>query len=379
MMLAGVRVVDLGSFITAPLAAMMLGDLGADVIKLERPEGDPFRRSRGSSYGPTFLAFNRNKRSVIADTTTQAGREIQARLIQRADVVIDNYRPSALKKLGLDPEQIRASNPRLIHCSITGFGSTGPHQDRPAFDSVGQAFSGLAGLFVDPEHPRAFGPTIADNVTGMYAAYAVLGALMERERTGRGRRLEVNMLESSMAFIQDLFVNFTRTGIASDKFARVSRSQCFAIRCSDLQLISVHLSTSDKFWRSFLTAIDASHLSADPRFASYDLRVFNYHDLSIVLGETMASRPRDEWAIRLEAADVPYAPIQSISEALNDPQVKALGTSVRMTHPSEGDIVTIDCPVLADGARPRTVMQAPPQLGEHTREVLRELGLSGSE
>ena len=378
-MLAGVRVIDLGSFITAPLAAMMLGDLGADVIKLERPDGDPFRRWRGGHYGPTFLAFNRNKRSIIADTTTPEGRAIQARLIESADVVIDNYRPAALKKLGLDPDDIRARNPRLIHCSITGFGSHGPYQNRPAFDSVGQALSGVASLLADPENPIAFGPTISDNVTGMYAAYAVLGALFEREKTGHGRRLEINMLESSMAFVQDLFVNYARTGIENGRYGRASRSQCFFFCCGDDKMISIHLSTSDKFWLAFLQAIGAHELNDDPRFRSYDLRVSNYHELTRVLGETMKRLPRGGWIQRLEAADVPYAPIQTIEAALNDPQVEALRTKIVMTHPSEGDVIGIECPVLADGVRPRQHAEAPPTLGEHTAEIMAELGLAGGD
>ena len=265
MMLEGIRVIDLGSFITAPLAAMMLGDMGADVIKVERPDGDPFRRGHGTNYGPTFLAFNRNKRSVVIDTTTPEGREAQARLIDTADVLIDNYRTPVLRKLGLDPDELRARNPRLIHCSITGFGAKGPYSDRPAFDSVGQALSGITSLLVDPQEPRAFGPTITDNVTGMYAAYGVLGALVERGRTGAGKRLEVNMLESSMAFIQDIYTNYTRTHVVSDRFTRIARSQCFAFRCADGALLSVHLSTTEKFWREFTHAIGAQDIAAEAR------------------------------------------------------------------------------------------------------------------
>lgn len=178
MLLSGVRVLDLGSFITAPLAAMMLGDFGADVIKVERPEGDPFRRAGGTHYGATFLAFNRNKRSVVLDFSQKEDREALFKLVESADVLIDNYRSAALVKLGLAPDVIMARNARLIHCSITGFGAEGPYAERPAFDSVGQALSGIASMLIDPKDPRAFGPTISDNVTGMYAAYAVLGRFM---------------------------------------------------------------------------------------------------------------------------------------------------------------------------------------------------------
>jgi len=373
MMLDHIRVIDLGSFITAPLAAMMMGDMGADVIKVERPEGDPFRRSHGSTYGPTFLAFNRNKRSVVIDSTTADGREKLGKLIDTADVVIDNYRTAALVKLGLDPEVLRRRNPRLIHCSITGFGTEGPYRDRPAFDSVGQALSGLTSLLVDPKTPRAFGPTITDNVTGMYAAYGVLGALVERERTGTGRRLEVNMLESSMAFIQDIYVNFSRTNVVSDRFTRIARSQCFSMRCADGALLSVHLSTTEKFWLEFARAFGAQALTGDPRFANHQARVANYHELAAILAEKALARSRDEWIELLSKADVPFSPIHTIADALEDPQVQSSNVAVTMHHPQEGDVVGIACPIRADGERPRTDMRAPPRLGEHTDEIMREI------
>lgn len=373
MMLEGIRVIDVGSFITAPLAAMMLGDLGADVIKVERPEGDPFRRSHGSAYGPTFLAFNRNKRSIVLDPTKEGDRGTLGKLIDTADVLIDNYRTSALNKLGLEPDSLRERRPGLIHCSITGFGTEGPYRDRPAFDSVGQALSGVASLLLDPEDPRAFGPTITDNVTGMYAAYAVLGALNERQRTGAGRRLEINMLESSMAFIQDIFVNYTRTKVTSDRFTRIARSQCFALRCADGAMLSVHLSTTEKFWLEFAKAFGVVGLTEEPRFATHQARVAHYHDLAVLLATQASRRTRQEWMDILARADVPFAPIHTVSEALEDPQVQALNVALAMQHPQEGEVIGINCPVRVDGERPRTLMQAPPQLGEHTEEILREL------
>ncbi|MDB5572645.1 MAG: CoA transferase, partial [Hyphomicrobiales bacterium] len=358
MMLEGVRVIDLGSFITAPLAAMMLGDMGADVIKVERPDGDPFRRGHGTNYGPTFLAFNRNKRSVVIDATTPQGRAAQGRLIDGADVLIDNYRTPVLRKLGLDPDELRARNPRLIHCSITGFGAKGPYRDRPAFDSVGQALSGITSLLVDPDAPRAFGPTITDNVTGMYAAYGVMGALVERGRTGLGKRLEVNMLESSMAFIQDIYTNYTRTHVVSDRFTRIARSQCFAFRCADGALLSVHLSTTEKFWREFASAIGADDIAADERYSTHQARVKHYHELTQALAERMAMRPRADWIARFAAADVPFSPIHTVADALHDPQVAALGTAISMRHPTQGEVMGVACPVTADCERPRADMRA---------------------
>jgi crotonobetainyl-CoA:carnitine CoA-transferase CaiB-like acyl-CoA transferase len=372
-MLGAVRVVELGTVITAPLAGMMLADFGGDVVKVERPEGDPFRRARGGAYSPNFVAFNRNKRSVVLDLATAEGRAGMMRLVARADVLLDNFRPGVLARLGLDPARLLARFPRLIQCSITGFGATGPYRDRPAFDAVAQARSGIAGMMVDPAVPEAFGPTISDNVTGMYACSAILGALFERERTGKGRRLEVNMLEASMAFIGDAFANYTQSGIAAERYSRVATSQSFALRCADATLLAIHLSTLDKFWDALLGAMEARDLAADPRFARRLDRVRNYRVLQRVLNERFLALPRAEWERRLEAADVPFAPINTIEDVLADPQVAALGTVYRTEHPTEGPLTGIQCPVLVDGARPSGRVAPAPTLGEHTAAVLAEL------
>lgn len=372
-MLAGIRVIDLGSFITAPLAAMMLGDLGADVIKVERPEGDPFRSSHGSKYGATFLAFNRNKRSIVLDTGDPAGRERLARLVATADVLIDNYRPGVLAKIGLEPKALGERHPRLVHCSITGFGANGPYRGRPAFDHVGQALSGIMSLLVDPARPEAFGPTIPDNVTAMYAAYGVLGALVERGSTGKGRRIEVNMLESSMAFIQDIYMNLTRTGQVAEKFTRIARSNAFVLTCRDGKMLAMHLSTTEKFWGELVAALEAPELGTDPRFATHRARVASYHALAAELQRRFSARDRGEWMALLDRTDVPFSPVHSVADAVADPQVAALGTLQTTIHPSEGEIVSIACPVLADGRRPALISRPPPTIGEHSAELMAEL------
>ena len=375
MMLEGIRVLDLGSFITAPLAAQLLGDLGADVIKVERPEGDPFRRSDGSLYSATFLAYNRNKRSITIDMTTEAGQQAQRTLIETADVLIDNYRTPVLRKLGLDPNELRALNPRLIHCSITGFGSKGPYQARAAFDTVGQALSGIAGMMVDPEKPEAFGPTISDNVTGMYAAYGVMGALIERQRTGKGRRIEVNMLESSMAFMPDIFTNYMRDGHAGGRRSRVMRSQSYVFACKDGRMLAFHLSTGEKFWDELIKAIGMPELNDDERFCKHVSRVRNYPALEEILRQHFVERTREEWVEQLSQFDVTYAPVNSIAEAVDDAQVKALGTMAAAHHPVQGDVVSVETPLFIDGGRALEANRAPPMLGEHTQDICAELGI----
>ena len=372
-MLSGVRVVDLGTVITAPLTGMILGDLGADVIKVERPEGDPFRSSHGGSYSPTFVAYNRNKRSVVLDLTIELDRKRLLALINGADVLLDNFRPGVLEKLELTPSNLRANNQRLIHCSITGFGGSGPYKSRPAFDAVGLALSGVSSLFVDPADPQSVGPTISDNVTGMQAAIAVLGALVERNQTGTGRRLEINMLESTMAFAPDAFTGAMTTGTVPHRFSRAANSQSYALRCSDQKLIAIHLSAREQFWHSLVNALGSPELGVDPRFSKHQARARNYPALRDELASRFARKSRSEWIARLVEADVPAAPIYNVLEVIEDSQVRALGSICELEHPTEGVVRGVCFPVLADGSRVRSNSLPPPTLGEHTKEVLAEL------
>jgi formyl-CoA transferase len=372
--LKGVRVVELGTMITAPLAGMMLADLGAEVIKIEHPQGgDPFRSFRGGQYSPHFVAYNRGKRSMKLDLRNESGAAVLRKLLARSDILLENYRAGVMDRLGFSADALAATNPKLIHCSITGFGASGPYSGRPAYDSVGLALSGIASLFLDPENPQACGPTIPDNATGMFACYGILGALYERERTGRGRRVEVNMLEAAISFIPDPFANHTQMGIKNDSLTRVASSHSFAFRCSDGKLLAIHLSSQPKFWEGMLTAIGRTELATDERFAVREARIKNYVGLTHVLAETFATKPRAEWMTQLEAEDVPFAPVHNIPEVIDDPQIKHLETFRTLRHPTEGDIVSIRRPVRIDGGRDGSDLPAP-TLGQHTNEVLLELG-----
>jgi len=368
--LDGIRVLELGALITAPLAGMMLGDLGADVVKIENPAGgDSFRAQAGKLYSPRFGAYNRNKRSVALDLTDDAGRDALLALADDADVLIENFRPGVMERLGLGLERLRARNPRLITASITGFGADGPYQHRPAFDAVGLAVSGIASLFLDPACPEFAGPTIADNVTGMYACYGILGALYERERSGHGHHVDVNMLECSIAFMPDPFANALNGDMTIERLTRVSASQSYAFRCSDDKLIAVQLSTQEKFWRAFVIAIERADLADDARFTTRDDRVKHYVALRELLRPVFAARPRAAWVAALDAADVPYAPVQTLPEVIDDPQVRFLGTFYEEHHPTEGAMRLIRRPVRIDGDR-TGAERPPPLLGEHTAEIL---------
>ncbi|WP_207538730.1 CaiB/BaiF CoA transferase family protein [Sabulicella rubraurantiaca] len=374
--LSGIRVVELSTMITAPLAGVMLADMGADVIKVENPEGgDPYRNFRGGQYSPHFCAYNRNKRSVVLDLRSPEGKAALEVLLGGADVLLENFRPGVLARLGFEEARIKAINPRIVHCSVTGFGSGGPYVGRPAYDAVAQALSGLTSLQVDPEAPRIAGPTIADNATGQYAAFGILAALMERERTGRARRVEVNMLECALSFAPDAYGYLTQMGIVSDPYLRARTSQSYVFACSDGAMIAVHLSLHQKFWMAFLEVAGRTDLAEDARFRTRADRIENYEALRTLVAPVFARHPRAYWVERFARHDVPFAPVYTVAEAPEDPQVRHLGSFFEMEHPEQGRLTAIHLPIWLDGERESHPRRPPPTLGEQTEEVLREHGL----
>ena len=373
--LDGIRVIELTTMITGPLGGQMLGDLGADVVKIENPRGgDMFRSWRGGLYAAHFLAYNRNKRSLTLNLRAAEGKDILLRLVETADILLENFRPGVMDRLGLGLDVLRARNPKLIYCSITGFGEDGPYRDRPAYDAVAQSIGGVTSMFIDPEDPQLVGPTIADNMTGINACYGILGALVERERTGAARRVDVNMLESTIAFMPDPWSNLLQSGFAQGPLSRVRASQSYALRCGDGKLLALHLSSPPKFWEGVQAAFERPDLGAAPRFAERDSRIENYLDLKAELQAAAETRPRAHWMARLEREDVPFAPIHTLPEAIEDPQVRHLETFFTVAHPEEGEMTLLRRPVRYDGARRDQPARPPPRLGEHTGEVLAELG-----
>ena len=369
--LAGIRVLEQGTFITGPCAGMMLADLGADLIKIESPEGDPYRAYQGGQYSPHFQAYNRNKRSIALDMKLESDCALFDQLAAKADVYIQNFRPGTAERLGAGVARLRDLNPRLVYCSISGFGSTGPYSDRPSYDSVAQALSGFLSVVVDNRRPQFLGPALADAITGMYASQAVLAALVQRGRSGRGAHVEVSMLEAMAHFAVEPFAAFFALGETPTSADRPRLAQAYILRTSDGRLIAIHLSSLEKFWQGLVAALDAPELQADPRFNPRERRVAEYETLRVELDTRFASQPLEHWVRRLQAEDVPYAPVNLIDDVVRDPQVEHLGIVVPIDSPHTATRAVRPAAQF-DGSRARAVSAAPllNQHGESIRAAL---------
>lgn len=374
--LHGIKVLEFGSFITAPYAAMILAEYGANVIKIERPGGgDPFRAFSGGLYSPQFQAYNRHKRSVVLDYPAAAGRKTLAALVASADVAIVNGRPGSGPKLGIDYDTLRSLNPRLIYCSITGFGETGPYSLRPAFDNVGQALSGWMSRFRTDGDARVVGPAVSDAATGMTAAHGVMASLIRRSRDGSGARVEVNMIESTLALGIEPLTQYLAARQPVPVFQRAANSQAYTLTCKDGKRIGLHLSSVDKFWTALCTAIGKTEWIA--QYPSRVERVKAYEALALSLASVFLLRPRHEWEALLAAADVPFAPELELQDLAQDPQLQHLDVFYDVEHPRYGPQRSAHRPVRLDGQRGHDILPAP-DLGEHTVQVLLEAGLTAT-
>ena len=384
--LDSIHVVDLTEALAGPYCAMLLGDFGADVIKVERPKtGD---QSRG--WGPPFvgsesayyLATNRNKRSIAVNLDDPHGAEVLQRLLARADVFIANQPSRAsLRKRAIDPETLRAKYPRLIHCSITGYGFTGPRAERPGYDILAQAEAGLMSVTGEPESgPMRYPVPIADLTCGMYATMGILAALLAREKTGKGQFLDMALFDSQVTWLANLGSSYLNAGASPRRWGNAHPNvvpyQMF--RASDGRYFVLGVG-SEALWKKFVAMLNAENtLGADPRFSSNALRTANRTELIALLQRRFDGLPMSAWLEQLAGAGIPCAPINGVPEALNDAQTLARGMIVQLEHPSLGVVRSIANPVkLSD--TPVSYRLPPPLLGEHTAEILESLGYSSDE
>jgi crotonobetainyl-CoA:carnitine CoA-transferase CaiB-like acyl-CoA transferase len=373
--LEGIRVLDLTRVLAGPYATQSLGDLGAEVIKVEPPQGDDTRNfppfvGRESHY---FLALNRSKKSVVIDLKQEAGKDLLRRLVAKSDILIENYRPGVMDKLGLGYEALSAINPGLIYCSISGFGQSGPLRDKPSFDIVTQAMSGALSVNGEKGRPPVkLGLPIGDMVGGVYGPIAILAALHERSQTGRGREIDISLHDGLMGMLGYLAQLSFVTGEDPQPVGSMHPTivPYGSFQAADGYIIIAVL--SETFWPKLCQALERADLAKDERFATLPDRREHREVLEEIISKVVASKTVAEWERRLEDHDVPYAPILGVSAALSHPHAQAREMIVTAVHRDIGEMRMTGRPVKFPGAT-QAALTAPPALGEHTREVLRDL------
>ncbi|KLI64381.1 CaiB/BaiF CoA transferase family protein [Aurantiacibacter marinus] len=367
--LQNVTVLEMGTFITGPAAGMLLADLGADVIKIERPgTGDPFRSFKGGLYSPHFQTYNRNKRSLTLDTRDPEDLAVFDALVAKADVFIQNFRPGVADRLSVDAERLQAINPKLVYASISGFGTEGPDRDRPAFDTVAQAASGFLRLLVNPEHPRVVGPAIADAMTGFYTALGILAALNERQGSDKGRVVETSMFEAMCHFNLDDFTHLLSVDEVMGPYSRPHVSQSYVFECADGKWLALHMSSPPKFWENLATAVGQPDMLQLPAFESRNARISHYDDVIAFLAPIFAMKDRAHWVGELTRLEVPNSEVRSSTEVLASEQAKVLGIEVSDPAGPHGEFRTIRSPLSFDGER-MTSVTAPPVLGQDDEAI----------
>jgi formyl-CoA transferase len=384
--LGHIRVLDLSRVLAGPWCSQNLADLGADVIKIERPGSGDDTRAWGPPYAKDaagrdtteaayYLSANRGKRSVTVDIASPEGQALVRELARHSDVVLENFKVGHLKRYGLDYASLKQLNPAIVYCSITGFGQDGPYAHRAGYDFLVQGMGGLMSVTGERDDlpgggPQKVGVALTDIMTGMYATVAVLAALTHRDRSGEGQHIDMALLDTQVAMLANVGSNYLNSGKPPRRWGNAHPNivpyQTFA--CADGHLIVA--TGNDGQYQKFVEAGGRPDLAADPRFATNPLRVQNRDALVPLLAGMVRARPRDEWIAMLEAVGVPCGPINDVGEVFTNPQVQARGMAIDMPHPSAGTVKLVRSPMKLS-ATPATSELAPPLLGEHTGEVLR--------
>lgn len=391
--LSHIRVLDLSRILAGPWAGQILADLGADVIKVERPgPGDDTRgwgppwikddQGQDTSVAAYYLCANRNKRSITVDITQPEGQDIVRRLAAQSDVVLENFKLGGLKQYGLDYDSLKAVNPRLVYCSITGFGQDGPYAPRAGYDFLIQGLGGLMSITGRPDGEPGAGPmkvgvALTDILTGLYATNAVLAALAWREQSGEGQYIDMALLDVQVACLANQAMNYLATG---KNPRRMGNAHPSIVPYQDFPTADGHMILAignDGQFARFCEVAGRPELAADARFATNRARVENRAELIPLLNEITATRTTAEWIGQLEARAVPCGPINGLAEVFADPQVQARGLAVKMPHPEAGEVPLVASPIRLSKT-PVEYRRAPPLVGEHTDEILADLGVDAA-
>ncbi len=380
--LEGIRVLDLTQIMAGPFCTMLLADLGAEVIKIENPQGgDDSRRMAPPYYQSepaSFIAMNRNKYGIAVDIRTELGKQILWRLIDRADVLVENFRPGTMARLGFGFEAVHAKSPALVYCSISGFGQTGPYRERGGFDLVAQAMSGVLSVTGSPEEPAKVGVPISDLNAGLYASHAILAALLSRMRTGEGQYIDTSLFEGALAYTFWELNEYWATGIAPKRLGTAHRlSAPYQVFATSNGWIAIG-AANQRNWELLAQALEHPELLDNPHFASNADRMTHITELEEALTAALKTRSTEEWLKVFEEAGVPCGPVLTLDEVYRNPQVKAREMDIEVQHPTAGRIHTIGFPVKYSKT-PGQMYRPAPVLGQHTLAILESLGYSTEE
>ena len=390
--LAGFRVLDLSRVLAGPYCAMLLGDAGADVIKVEPPGGDDTR-----AWGPPYLpgaeprdgypgdsayyaCCNRNKRGVCLDLSRPEGQEAVRRLAAQVDVVIENFKPGTMEKWGLSyEEQLAPANPRLVYCNISGFGRTGPYAQLPGYDFVAQAMGGLMSINGEPDGaPMKVGVAVADLTTGMLAAFSITSALLSRQATGRGQRVDLSLLETQVSWLANVGESALVTGKEPRRLGNAHATVVpYQLLYTQDRPMVVAVG-NDRQFAAFARMIGQPQLAEDPRFATNPTRLQYRDELVPILEELLRQQPAEHWLTQMAAAGIPGGPVQTVQDVINDPQVRHREMVTKVPHPLAGEVPLLGIP-FKFGGTPASIRRHPPLLGEHTADVLGEAGYGEAE